>query len=267
MFAVPNHLPGIRFICRESHVLGSSTFDYPLSSRFEEMDTMVIFDRVPVPADRIFLYGNEALASRYVAESHFHTHVSHHILCRYIAKTELFLGTASHLGQALGLEANSSYVEKMSIIITALETLKALLLTAEWKARRDKWGSMLPDVKPLLTANVYFPSVYPSMVEIIQLLGSSGIMMIPSKGDLDSAIGADLGKYLKGEDRNAAGYVALCRLAWELSASSFGGRQLQYERFFFGNPQRVRDRLYNGYKEIEEDCRRKVTRFLNGSLL
>lgn len=59
-FAVPNDMPGIRFICRESFAAGQSPYDYPLSSRFEEMDTLVVFDRVLVPHDRVFLCGARA---------------------------------------------------------------------------------------------------------------------------------------------------------------------------------------------------------------
>jgi len=68
--------------------------DYPLSSRFEEMDALVICDRVRVPRDRIFLCGDADAAIALTRESQFHAQVSHPTLCRYIAKTELFLGTA-----------------------------------------------------------------------------------------------------------------------------------------------------------------------------
>ena len=161
-FAVPSHLPGIRFICRESFVGGDSSFDYPLSSKFEEMDTLVIFDDVLVPWDRVFLYGNESMAIRFVEESRFHTHASTQIMCKNIAKTEFLLGTMELMAEANGIEQNSQVVDMVTETMIILETLKGLQIAAEHGASRDKWGSLLPDRKPLLAANAYFPKVYPA---------------------------------------------------------------------------------------------------------
>lgn len=53
-FSIPSNTQGIKFICRESFVLGESAFDHPLGSRYEEMDSVVVFDDVLVPWDRVF---------------------------------------------------------------------------------------------------------------------------------------------------------------------------------------------------------------------
>ena len=47
--------PGLKFICRDSYSKQRSAFDYPLSSRFDEMDAVAIFDDVEIPHDRVFL--------------------------------------------------------------------------------------------------------------------------------------------------------------------------------------------------------------------
>jgi 4-hydroxyphenylacetate 3-monooxygenase len=49
--------------------------------------------------------------------------------------------------------------------------------------------------------------------------------------------------------RNASSYdrIKLFRLAWEVACSSFGGRQILYERFFFGDPVRMMSAFYNIY--------------------
>ena len=48
-FSIASNTPGIKYICRDSYDEGKSLFDAPLSSRFEEMDCVVIFDNVLVP--------------------------------------------------------------------------------------------------------------------------------------------------------------------------------------------------------------------------
>ncbi|RKN84876.1 4-hydroxyphenylacetate 3-monooxygenase, oxygenase component [Paenibacillus ginsengarvi] len=262
-FAVPSGLPGIRYICRESFAAGTSEFDYPLSSRYEEMDTLVVFDRVLVPHDRVFLCGDEDMAYRFTEESRFHTHATHQVLCRNIAKTEFMLGVIEGIIKLLGLRTYTQVVEKAAEAIAGLETLKALLVASEAGARKDRWGTMLPSPGPLYTANYLYPKMYPRLVEIVQLLGASGIVVIPSEADFHSDIGGDLHRYLKGIETDAKSRVGLFRLAWDLSASSFAGRQTLYERFFFGDSVKVASRLYSGYTDKEKFAK-KVAKLVPG---
>src|SRR5947209_2483299 len=57
-FSVPVNTAGLRFICRPSviHENPGSPMDYPLSSRLDETDAMVIFDNVLVPWERVFIH-------------------------------------------------------------------------------------------------------------------------------------------------------------------------------------------------------------------
>lgn len=259
--AIPSDLPGVKFICRESFVSGASAYDYPLSSRYEEMDTLVVLDHVLVPHERVLLYGDEHMAIRFIEESHFHTHAGHQVLCRNIAKTEFLLGTVESIIQSLGLRTYTQVIEKAAEVIAALETLKALLTASEANAQLDRWGTMLPDAKPLYTANYLFPKLYPRMLEIIQLLGASGLVMIPGEDDFRSEAADDIGRYLRGIDSSAKDRIGLFRLAWEMSSSSFAGRQSLYERFFFGDAVKVSTRLYNSYSE-KDTFAETVKRFL-----
>jgi len=43
-FSIPCSTKGLKFLCRDSFDLGRSHFDHPLGSRFDESDTVVIFD-------------------------------------------------------------------------------------------------------------------------------------------------------------------------------------------------------------------------------
>ena len=93
------------------------------------------------------------------------------------------------------------------------------------------------------------------MMEIIQHLASSRLIMTPSEADFHSDATQELHHYLKGFGHwSGKDTVALFRLAWELSTSSFAGRQEQYERFFFGGPDKAIERL------IERDSRKEAYR-------
>ena len=95
---------------------------------------------------------------------------------------------------------------------------------------------MCPARGPLDLARNTFPRMYPRMVEIIQLLGASGLMALPTEAALQSPIGPDVHRYLQAARVDASERMRLFRLAWDVACSSFGGRQVLYERFFASDP-------------------------------
>ena len=120
----------------------------------------------------------------------------------------------------------------------------AKIQLAEADAAVDKWGVFVPARPPLDTARNLFPKLYPRLVEIIQLNSSSSLMATPSERDFaNPAERKDIDRYYAGADSDAHDRVALYRLAWEVACSSFGGRQVLYERFFFGDPVRMASAL------------------------
>ncbi|MBU5352312.1 4-hydroxyphenylacetate 3-monooxygenase, oxygenase component [Paenibacillus barcinonensis] len=259
-FAVPNDLPGITLICRDTYA-ASSDYNYPLSSKYEEMDNIVIFDHVLVPHERIFFAGDEQMSSTLFSGSNFHIHAGHQVLCRYIAKTEFVLGTIQLLTDTLDLKSEAHVVEKTARALAGLEALKALAIAAEGGAVPDGRGYVLPAPKPLMAANLLYPKLYPEMIEILQLLSSSGMIMVPQQEDFQSGAAESLNIYLRGTDMSSLERNALFRLIWELGAGSFGGRQTQFERFFFGNAITVSNRLYTVSAE-DQSQRELVRQFL-----
>ena len=53
---VPNGALGLKVQPRGRSVGPTSVFDYPLSSRFDETDSLVVFDDVFVPWKDVFIY-------------------------------------------------------------------------------------------------------------------------------------------------------------------------------------------------------------------
>jgi len=141
--------------------------------------------------------------------------------------------------------------EKVSEIIIALETMKALVIKSEVEAKIDKGGWMQPDRSTLQIAMNVYPRVYPRFTEIIQLLGASGLMSIPTGSTFQSPVGNELNHYLQSHENTGEDRVQLFRLAWDLTMSSFGTRQTLYERFFFGDPVRLASQLYFSYDADE----------------
>ncbi|WP_284037558.1 4-hydroxyphenylacetate 3-monooxygenase, oxygenase component [Neobacillus sp. 114] len=254
-FSIPSDTEGLKFICRESFVGGKSSFDYPLSSRYEEMDTILVFDHVLVPWERVFFYENVGAANDFMLKSSFHNHAYHQAITRQTVKTEFLLGLAETLADTINVYGYQHIQEKLSEIIIGLETMKALLLKSEEEAALDECGYMRPSLIPLKVASNVFPKIYPRFSEIIQLIGASGMITLPTEKDFASPLKKDLDIYLKGSSKHAEDRVKLFRLAWDLTMSSFGTRQTQYERYFFGDPVRLSSGLYQTYPK-EEYCKR-----------
>jgi 4-hydroxyphenylacetate 3-monooxygenase len=117
--------------------------------------------------------------------------------------------------------------------------MRALLRAAEADAALDEWGVMRPAWNPLDAARNLFPKLYPRMVEILQQIGASGLVAMPTERDLAGPLAEDIRKYYQAARADAFERIPLFKLAWDTAISAFAGRQVLYERFFFGDPVRM----------------------------
>ena len=237
-FALPCDAPGLRFLCRESFDLGRSRFDHPLGSRFEEMDALAFFDNVFVPWERVFLLGDPERCNNMSRETHQYLHSGHQVVTKNVVKLEFVLGLANLMQDTLGSGQQPQMLQMTAEVIEALETQKALLRASEAEADFDQWGVFCPAEMPLMIARHLFIRMYPRMGEILQLMGSSSLMALPTEADLSGPLAGELAAYLDTDTASAEERVRLFRLAWDACCSAFAQRQILYERFFQGDAYR-----------------------------
>ena len=260
-FAVPNDCPGVSFICRKMYGHDCS-FHCPLSQKYDEIDTIVILERVLVPHERIFFYGDERISNQWFCDSQFHVHANHQVICRYIAKMEFMLGTFLLLAETLDIQNEPYIINYASEAIAGLEAIKSLRIAAEKGASLDRWGTMCPAKDPLFSANSLYPKLHSKVMNMIKMICSSGLIMLPSEQDFGTNKGKLLDTYLKGANLSGKKNSALFYIARELCATSFATRQDQFEHFFFGSPITVASRLTHSYTKSEY-CKNIVTSFIN----
>jgi 4-hydroxyphenylacetate 3-monooxygenase len=87
------------------------------------------------------------------------------------------------------------------------------------------------------------------------------LMITPSKADLDSPLSSDIEQYLATDKSTARDRVRLFRLASDLAISSFGNRQVLYERFYASDPLSRARALAAIYPKSE--ATERVLKFLN----
>jgi 4-hydroxyphenylacetate 3-monooxygenase len=239
--------PGLKFLCRETVDYGQSTYDHPLDARYEEMDAAVIFDNVFVPWERVFLYRDVELCNQAYSATGAIVNTAHQVVVKNTAKTEFILGLAALMSYTIGIEVFQHVQEKIAEIWVNLETMKALLRTAEVEAQLDEFGVMRPAWDPLDAARNLYPRLYPRMIEIIQQLGASGLVAAPTEADLRGPSAEEIKRFYQAARAEANERIPIFRLAWDTALSAFASRQVLYERFFFGDPVRMAGALLKAH--------------------
>jgi 4-hydroxyphenylacetate 3-monooxygenase len=235
-FAINCDAPGLRFICRENLDYGRN---HPLGGRFDEIDAVVIFDDVHVPWERVFMLGLPELCNAFYTDTSAVVHMTHQVTARTTAKAEAFLGLMSLMTEAVGIEQFSHIQEDLAHVITIVGTLHGLVRAAEADASPNEFGVFTPAWEPLNTARNWFPKASQRLPEIVRKFGASGLMAIPTEADVAGTAKEDVERYLQSAALSGPERVRLFRLAWDLSASAFAGRQNLYEYYFFGDPVRM----------------------------
>jgi len=242
-FAIPVNTKGMRMICRDSYDHMKSTYDAPLSSRFEEMDAVVTFDNVLVPWERVFMYRDPLLCNRAFAETNAVIHMMHQVVCGKLAKAEFIVGLLCAMAKATGKDKDMNVKGQIAEAMWIAESIRAFRFSAEAQAHEDQFGNFMPLRRPLDTSRNLFPKMYPRLIEIVQLLGSSSLMATPGEADFSNELAGDVEQYFQTVNLRSKDRIALFRLAHDVAVSGFGNRQVLYERFFFG-PQNVMASIY-----------------------
>lgn len=247
-FSIPNATPGMRYVCRDSYDTGKSHFDAPLSSRFEEMDAVVIFDDVLVPWERVFLLADMKACNEAYGATNAVVHMMHQVVCKNVAKAEFVVGLLCAMTRANEADQAPEVQGMIAEAMWIAETQRAFLRAGEADAEVDRWGVVTPERRPLDTARNVFPKAYPRLVELVQLLGSSSLVATPSEADFEAAgVKDDVERYFHVANATPRQRVGLYRLAADVAASGFGNRQQLYERFFFGPPARMASAYFGLY--------------------
>ena len=259
-FALPVGTKGLRMICRET-VSEESTYDHPLASRFDEQDAVVVFDNVLVPWSRVFLLEDPEKANRINEATGGAVYMTQQATVREVAKAEFLLGLVTLLAETIGVDQFPHVQEKIAEAMMTVETMKALLSSSSANGRLNEWGLFAPDFTPLNTARNLWPRVAPSLVTVVKQIGASGLIATPPEKTMGSPIRPDVDKYYQSKLADADERLRMFKLAWDVTGSSFGGRQELYERFFFGDPVRMASAYYSWYDK--EPYKQRVREFLH----
>lgn len=255
---VPIATPGIRVVCRPSFVHPDAKSEYPLSSRFDEMDSAVIFNRALIPWDRVFLYNDIKLITEMYPKTRIRELTAHQTAARLLVKLEFMYALLVRLAEAVGRDTSQMANVMLGEAVASVEIVRACLTASEHQAETDPDNGVLyPDFSALMAARIMGPRIYPEFIHRIRRIGSSALMQVPSSfGDFDTDVGADLNRYYRSARLSAKERTILLRCAWDMSGSDFGSRHALYELFYAGDPEQNLERMQREYPRKAEQLAR-----------
>ncbi|WP_053372610.1 4-hydroxyphenylacetate 3-hydroxylase family protein [Paenibacillus sp. FJAT-27812] len=239
LFVIPANNPGVYQISRESFA-SQQEEDHPLSSRYDEMDTVIVFDDALIPWERVLVKEDSDTLWKLRTDHVSNGFGLHEIVVRLVSKLEFVTAVAVELAESINITKFAHVQEKLAELAFQVESVKALWYSSEHKSTLHPLGVWLPSKQELATAKNLGNKYYPRAIEILQQLSGSGMLQVPSRlDDLRGPLGPELQKYYRGSDRSAEERGKLLKLSWELVGSQLGARHELYERFYAGDPART----------------------------
>ena len=251
VFGIPTHTPGLTFICRETVApLPRSRFDHPLSSRFEEMDCIAVFDDVLVPWDRVLVDGSPGSGELInTLGADFNALLNMQTAARMLSQLEFFCGLAMKLADAIGITGFLHIQEKLGEMLSHMEVARAVFYGSEAMAQQMPNGVWVPGGHGLRAFHLQTGKIYSRFVEIVQTRAAGGFFYVPSEADLASPdVRPYIDRYVRGRPGvSAEERIALFKLAWDVTGETFAQRMAQYVRFYSGDPIRLTAGFYGQY--------------------
>ncbi len=244
---IPMNTKGLKLICRTSYELNAavmgSPFDYPLSSRLDENDSILIFDKAVIPWECLFVYRDLEKANTFFPMSGFFQRFALQACTRLGVKLDFLAGLLVMASELTGCK-DTRFAQMQIGEVLAYRHLFWSLSEAMCRTP-EPWqnGTMLPNLNAAAAYRVLAPSFYPRIKEIVEQTISSGLIYLNSSArDFKNAeLRPYLDRYLRGSmGQGSDERVKILKILWDAIGSEFGGRHELYERNYAGNYENIR---------------------------
>lgn len=247
---VPANAPGLRIHSRRPYAQGNAGgFDYPLSSRFDENDALVVFEDVFVPWEHVFAYRNIAVTAAQFQRSPGHSLANTQAQIRFSVKLRFLAGLARRIAEDSGNLVDPKTKLRLGQLAGKAQIPWAFVLAAEANSFIDEFGVCRPDPGMLYAAMTLQPNLIDEVLYSLREMTGGSVIQLPSSfqafGDAQSA--ADFERFVCWPNAKADDRIKLLKLTWDAIGSEFAGRHFQYEMFYAGEPSVVQMRSFNSY--------------------
>ncbi len=227
VFMLPTNSPGVKFICRTSYEMSStvmgSPFDYPLSSRLDENDAVFIMDKVLVPWENVFVYGDLEKANNFFPRTGFLPRFVVHGCTRLAVKLDFIAGLLLKATEAAGTKDYRGVQANVGEVI-AWRNLFWGLSDAMVRDPKPWIGDyVLPNMDPGNAYQIIATMAYTRIKYLIEQTVASGLIYLNShaRDFKNPEIRPYLDQYLRGSNGyKAEERVKLLKLLWDCLAAS-----------------------------------------------
>jgi len=243
---VPLNAKGLKLLSRKSYEAAAvSLFDNPLSSAFDENDSVLYFDSVKVPWSRVFVHNDVAMAAAQWHSMPTHVYQNYQCQIRLMVKMRFLLGLARRIAEVNGVIGIPPVREMLGQMAAEVSMVEGLVEAMEISG--SLYGKyFVPNPNRLYSAMVLTQQLYPKFVQQLRELAGGGMIMLPSSASdfANPEIAGYIGKTQLSPATDSLGRVKLFKLAWDAVGSEFGSRHLQYEMFYAGANMVTRGHAY-----------------------
>jgi 4-hydroxyphenylacetate 3-monooxygenase len=249
-FFAPMNARGVKLICRPSYEFMAATigspFDYPLSSRFDENDAVLMFDDALIPWENFLINGNLEIASTY----HLTGFIWRALLqgcTRLAVKLDFICGLFVKALEATGTIEFRGLQASIGEILAWRHMFWALTDAMCRNPVESVGGTVLPNIEAASAYRILSNQAYPAIKGIIENQ-TAGAMIVQSSNALDWK-SPELRPLLDQFYRGSNGYSAVdkakvMKLLWDSLGSEFGGRHELYERSYSGSHELTKLECY-----------------------
>jgi len=250
-FIAPLASPGLRLYPRRPYAMGQpSTFDYPLSTRFDESDALIVFDDVFIPWEHVFVYRNVDLTRSQFFETAAHVLGNTQAQIRLSVKLQFLVGVARKIAATNRIDGFPQVQETLADLAAIAAIVEGMVLAAEASSSIDAYGVARPNPRFLYAAMSQQAEFYPRALHLLRQLAGGGVMQLPSSAAAElnnPETGPDIRRYIRSTGVPSEERIKLFKLAWDLFGSEFGGRHHQYEMFYAGAPFVAKGYAFRNY--------------------
>ncbi|WP_425437594.1 4-hydroxyphenylacetate 3-hydroxylase C-terminal domain-containing protein [Nocardioides gansuensis] len=209
----------------------------------DENDTVFVFDKVLVPWENVFLYGDPERVSNFVPQSGFIQRFTFQGCIRLSVKLEFIAGLLLKALEITGSKDFRGVQTRAGEVIGWRNLFRAVADAMARNPDPGPHGTVLPKMDYGLVYRQFMIQGYPRVKEIIEQDVASGLIYLNSHAvDFKTPeVRPYLDKYMRGSNGyDAVDRVKLMKALWDSIGTEFGGRHELYERNYAGNHENVK---------------------------
>lgn len=223
--------PNLKFICRTGFAGRAPAEDYPLSNKFDEVDTLVIFDDVLIPWENVLFYRHTKAAT--FIRATLHRYSAFAFVQRNLKLADMMIGAALLNARQTGLDKQQAVQEKLATLAVYREGINAHLTASIATAERSPAGLLMPNQSLLFTGRVLACSQLHEMMHIARELCGGQICVTPDAAAFRHPETAPwlekfytVNEYWVADDRRK-----LLAFARDMLNSDYAGHRLTFQLF------------------------------------